>query len=210
MPHVTILADPSGASARLMVGRIMRVTGRAMVGGFAVVLGAAGLVVVVLLVVNQPAAEFVAMSVMPVSGFALGVGQLLALTGRDLVTQAEILIGLTIRIDDVGIGWTGPRSGTSIWDDLEHVVFTASRPGSRRMRLVAAGAAAASNPYELVPVGQMRRAFRPDRYLLDVPIDRLDRPAEQLFQLVQLASAGRFPDLYSPSQFSFGTGDADE
>jgi hypothetical protein len=115
----------------------------------------------------------------------------LAMAGYGALREVRRLDGLRLVIDADGIS-CGER--TVPWSRIRHATVTAGRAGSRRL-LVDDGtgselSAAHRGTSPQAIVGRVSR-----RYALDVPLDRLDVPADQLVGAIRRHSGQRLPDL---------------
>lgn len=187
---MTMVASSEGARTRLKVGSVLQRAGQTAVG-----VGAAGLALgvlawVVLAIAGAAAqARFVAQDAMPALLILAAAGQIVATIGRDRVDQAELLLGgLTIRIDDHGVGWSAPIPGSLTWEQVRFVVLA-------RGRLWVGGPRAESVPDEQRPewITYLRRVLRLDRFALDAPLAAFDRSRAEIARAIREASAGRFP-----------------
>ncbi|MGI5213802.1 hypothetical protein [Plantactinospora sp. CA-290183] len=139
------------------------------------------------------------------AGRGLCVAAPLMFVGRYVRRQAALLRDFTLVLDDAGAHWSGAVAGSVAWTELDHVVVTA-RPRRSRRLIFARRTSGQTGPtgatVRASPVTQLaQRLVSPSRWILDVPIDHFEQPAEALVQVLRSASGGRFPDLYPAEQF---------
>ena len=105
--------------------------------------------------------------------------------------DAALLADTALTVDTTGISWTGARPNSRDWAGLGHIAVT-GRPGRRRLIIADASQ---DVPFDQSAIGAfVGRASRPDRYLLDLPIDAFTVPGDVIVDAIARHSAGRFPD----------------
>ncbi|MGI5145258.1 hypothetical protein ACQEVC_02460 [Plantactinospora sp. CA-294935] len=181
----------------------MEVAGAALLAGSTVV----AIIAVLLLGIRWASGDDLrfATSLFLWAGRGICVAAPLMFVGRYVRRQAALLRDFTLVLDDAGAHWSGAVAGSVAWTELDHVVVTA-RPRRARRLIFARRRAGQAGPTDATvrasPVTHLvQRLVDPSRWILDVPIDHFEQPAESLVQVLRSASGGRFPDLYPAEQF---------
>lgn len=117
------------------------------------------------------------------------------LVGYGAVREVRELDRLRLVIDDAGIARERPPPRVVLpWDRIRHAVVTSGRRGTRRL-LVDDATGPEARPEDAggsvgAIIGRGRR-----RYVLDIPIDLLDVPADDLVHAIRRHSRHRLPDM---------------
>lgn len=127
----------------------------------------------------------------------LGLGILILGIGCLFLYDARQLRLIQLVINHRGIGREDQPQVMVPWDRIRHVVVSTGNPGWRRL-LVDDGRMPEdwwTPPTIYAGRAQLRLLARRRRLLVNVPIDRLDVPADQIIRAIRHHSGGRFPDL---------------
>lgn len=115
----------------------------------------------------------------------------IAAAGARARRDVRLLDRLQLTVTSKGIAWSGVTEGQATWQEVRHVRITAGRPGRRRLQL--------DTGRRQVRCGWLRWWRHETDF--DLPVDRLNQEAVDVFHLLRLGSGGRFPDQYPPGRF---------
>ena len=198
-----IRTRPDCGASRSALGRGMEVAGGALMAVSTVV----AIVAVLLLGIRWMSGDELrfATGLFLWAGRGICIAAPLMFLGRYVRRQTALLRDFTLVLDNAGAKWSGAVAGSLVWTELDHVVVTARPRRSRRLifaRRISGQAGPTDATVRASPVTHLvQRLINPSRWILDVPIDHFEQPAEALVQVLRSASAGRFPDLYPAERF---------